>query len=248
MKEVSLDFINSMDALTLEQLDSVALMNRIDRKYVLKSNELQLLISEITSNYYVLQIDGHRMFTYENNYFDTKDLQFYFNHHNGYVHRIKVRSRKYVETNASFFEIKRKEKVDRTFKYREVLGDIINKISDSALKTVQSFTRKPTTELEMTLKNTFRRVTFVKKDFSERMTIDFNLIFEDDTDKVEMTNHYVLELKQSKSNSRSNISEILKKNNIREKSFSKYVFGIISLKKNIKKNNFLPLLKTLNKP
>ena len=61
----------------------------------------------------ILEIEGHRIFTYDNNYFDTKDLQFYFNHHNGYVHRIKVRSRKYVETNTSFFEIKRKAAISR---------------------------------------------------------------------------------------------------------------------------------------
>ena len=248
MNEEFMSFCWKMTPISLAELDSVALLDRIDRKYVLKREGLQLIINELQKEYKILEIEGHRIFTYENNYFDTKDLQFYFNHHNGYVHRIKVRSRKYVETNTSFFEIKRKEKIDRTFKYRESVDDILQTLSDVAKKTVQSFTRKSTEGLQLTLKNNFRRITFVKADFSERITLDFNLVFDDGVNIKELNDFFVLEIKQSKSNGRSNITEILKHSNIREKSFSKYVFGIISLKKDIRKNNFLPLLRTLNKP
>jgi hypothetical protein len=237
-----------MPAISLEELDAVALLDRIDRKYVIPFENLNLIIPELEKSYKVLDIDGNRIFTYKNNYFDTPDFQFYYNHHNGYVHRIKVRSRKYVETNSSFFEIKRKEKVDRTFKLREIVPDLVETVSPSAIQTVRDSTRKPVTELQLTLRNNFNRITFVKFDFSERITLDFNLEFEDDENKKFIQDFFVLEIKQSKSNGRSSITEILKKHNIREQGFSKYVYGMISLKKNIRKNNFLPLLRTLNKP
>lgn len=247
MKEQLQQFIQGMCPISLSELDSVVLLDRIDRKYVLNLSMLDIIFPEIEKTYKVLEIEGHRIFTYENNYFDTKDLLFYYNHHNGYVNRIKVRCRKYLETNTSFFEIKRKEKINRTIKYRESVNELLLKLDENTIKTVQRYFRKPIHELQMTLKNTFQRITFVKEDFSERMTLDFNLVF-DDNENVKQTNHFVvLEIKQLKSNGRSSIVDLLKKCNIRENSFSKYVFGIISLKKDVRKNNFLPLLKNLKK-
>lgn len=247
MKEQLQQLIQGMCPISLSELDSVVLLDRIDRKYVLNLSMLNIVFPEIEKSYKVLEIEGHRIFTYENNYFDTKDLQFYYNHHNGYVNRIKVRCRKYLETNTSFFEIKRKEKINRTIKYRESVNELLLKLDENTIKTVQRYFRKPIHELQMTLKNTFQRITFVKEDFSERMTLDFNLVF-DDNKNIKETNHFVvLEIKQLKSNGRSSIVDLLKKCNIRENSFSKYVFGIISLKKDVRKNNFLPLLKNLKK-
>lgn len=107
----NLNFLKSMKSISLAEMDSVALLNRIDNKYVLNEEQLALIVDSIAENYFVLEIDGHRVFTYENNYFDTKDLRFYYDHHNGYVNRIKVRSRKYLETNSSFFEIKKRKKL-----------------------------------------------------------------------------------------------------------------------------------------
>ena len=71
--------------------------------------------------------------------------------------------------------------------------------------------------------------------------------FSDDLKQKDFSDFYVVEIKQSKSNIRSVVTEVLKKNNIREQSFSKYIFGIIALKDNVRMNNFLPLIKKINK-
>ena len=242
-----MSFLNAMKTVSLAELDSVALLNRIDNKYVLSKQQLELILPVIQQNYSVLLIGNDKIFTYENNYFDTKDLQFYYDHHNGYTNRMKVRSRKYVETNTSFFEIKKKENIDRTSKTREKVDQLIAEIDNNKKETIQQLSRKPITDLTLTLNNKFNRITFVNNEQTERMTLDFNIHFSDDLNQKDFSDFYVVEIKQSKSNGRSVVTEILKKNNIREQSFSKYIFGIIALKDNVRMNNFLPLIKKINK-
>jgi hypothetical protein len=173
-------------------------------------------------------------------------LQFYYDHHNGYSNRLKVRSRKYLETNTSFFEVKQKQNVERTSKTRESVADLITDIDEHRQSNVQNLSRKPISDLSLILNNKFNRITFVNNSNSERMTLDFNIQFSDKTNTKSMSEFYVLEIKQSKSNCRSIITNALKKSNIREQSFSKYIFGVIALKSDIRKNNFLPILKKIN--
>jgi len=242
-----MSFLTAMNTVSLAELDSVALLNRIDNKYVLNKLQLELILPVIQQNYSVLLIGNDKIFTYENNYFDTKDFQFYYDHHNGYTNRMKVRSRKYIETNTSFFEIKKKENIDRTSKTREKVDQLIAEIDDSKKETIQQLSRKPIADLMLTLNNKFNRITFVNNEQTERMTLDFNIHFSDDLSQKDFSDFYVVEVKQSKSNGRSVVTEVLKKNNIREQSFSKYIFGIIALKDNVRMNNFLPLIKKINK-
>jgi VTC domain len=242
-----MSFLNAMNTVSLAELDTVALLNRIDNKYVLNLQQLKHVLPVVEQHYKVLEIESNKIFTYENNYFDTKDLQFYYDHHNGYANRMKVRSRKYVETDTSFFEIKKKENIDRTSKTREKIDQLISIIDENKKEAVQQLSRKPIADLSVILNNKFNRITFVNKELSERMTLDFNIHFSDEFNQKQFSDLYVLEIKQSKSNGRSIITELLKKNNIREQSFSKYIFGVIALKENIRMNNFLPLIKKINK-
>lgn len=241
-----MQFINAMKTVSLSELDSVALLNRIDNKYVLNKEQLQLVTPIIQANYKILQIDNHKIFTYENNYFDTKDLQFYYDHHNGYTNRMKVRSRRYVETNVSFFEIKKKQHINRTAKTRFKIDEIVATVDSAKSSSVQQLSRKTVGALELILNNKFNRITFVNNDNTERMTLDSNIHFSDEHREKTFSDFFVLEIKQSKSNGRSVITDFLKKNNVREQSFSKYIFGVIALKENIRKNNFLPIIKKIN--
>lgn len=127
------------------------------------------------------------------------------------------------------------------------LDDILTELDNEKSQTVRSFSRKSLDDLCVILNNRFNRVTFINKNFTERMTLDFNIQFSDNRKTKEFNKFYVLEIKQSKSSSRSPITEQLKKNNIREQSFSKYIFGVLSLNKNVRRNNFLPILKNIEK-
>ena len=62
-----LELIDSMNTVCLSELDQVALMNRIDNKYVLDAQQVALIIPLIQNHYKVLEIEKNKIFTYENN-------------------------------------------------------------------------------------------------------------------------------------------------------------------------------------
>lgn len=239
--------INSMNTVGLNELESVSLLNRMDSKYVVTFTQLDFIFQCLQNNYSILEIDSTRAFSYENNYFDTPNLLFYKDHHNGYANRLKVRSRKYVEANLSFFEIKKKENVNRTNKYREKIPEILTSLNDTRKQKVQSQTRKELDDLNLIIKNNFKRITLVDKNFTERVTIDTNLTFIDKIQEINFGGIAIIEVKQSKSNSKSELIKFLKKNNIREQSISKYIYGVMLLMPTIKKNKFLHIIKKINK-
>jgi len=238
--------VNQLESVSLQDLDSVSLLNRIDSKYTLPVSTLNEVVACLKDNYYVLEIDGKRVFTYENNYFDTPDLQFYRDHHNGYLSRMKVRCRRYVESDLSFFEIKKKEKINRTNKHRVTIEEMPDQLDEYQVKAVRDRSRKELRELELILKNNFNRITFVNRQFTERVTLDFNLMFQNDDRKIGLEEIVIFEVKQSKSDSSSAITTFFKQKNFKQQSFSKYVYGVINLKPSVKQNNFKPLIKTVS--
>ena len=62
--------IYSLQAIKLEELDSVSLLNRVDKKFTLPIPRLLELEECLKQNYQILEIDSNRAFRYENNYFD----------------------------------------------------------------------------------------------------------------------------------------------------------------------------------
>jgi hypothetical protein len=240
------EIISNLKSVSLTELECVSLQNRIDSKYLLSSSMLNNLLPFITENYKVLEIDDNRIFTYENNYFDTEDLLFYHEHHNGYLNRIKVRSRKYLETGSSFFEIKKKEKIERTNKIREKTEGLISVPNQDMIHKISLMSRKALNGIHKVLSNHFNRITFVNNAATERMTLDFNISFADENSEKKLEDIFVLEIKQSKCSEHSSINQIIRNNNIRQQGFSKYIYGVMLLKSGIKKNNFLPLLKKIN--
>ena len=66
----------------------------------------------------MLDIDGRRVFGYESTYFDTPDCEQYRAHRQGRRRRYKVRSRSYVDTGLSMFEVKTKGLRGATVKHR----------------------------------------------------------------------------------------------------------------------------------
>lgn len=238
--------IDTLNSVNLIDLDSVSLLNRVDSKYVVTLSQLEFVFKCLQTNYSILEIDGTRVFSYENNYFDTPNLLFYRDHHNGYVNRLKVRSRKYVEANLSFFEIKKKENIDRTNKYREKIPEILTSLNDVRKQKIQDFTRKEIDDVNLILQNNFKRITLVNKGFTERVTIDCNLTFIDNKQELNFGDIAIIEVKQSKSTQKSELTSFLKENTIREQSISKYIYGVMLLMPTIKKNKFLPIIKKIN--
>ncbi|MBP8066849.1 MAG: polyphosphate polymerase domain-containing protein [Flavobacterium sp.] len=237
----------ALKPVSIAEIENVALLNRVDRKFVLTEDELESIIPCLIDHYYILEINDIRIFSYENNYFDTPDLQFFRDHHNGYVNRIKVRTRKYVETDMCFFEIKKKEKVERTNKHRESVPEMFSDIDEERINMIQYYSNKNIKEIHLVLKNNFHRVTLVNNSFTERVTIDMDLHFINDKKDVDFGRIAIIEIKQDKGSTTSPLTMFLKQNTIRKQSISKYIYGVISLNESVKKNNFMPMIKKINK-
>jgi hypothetical protein len=238
--------LNKFESVTLKQLDSVKLQNRMDTKYILSKAQLALLLEGIKEEQFVLEIDNTRVFNYKTIYFDTPDFQFYKDHHNGCVNRIKVRSREYVESNLSFYEIKRKLFGTRTDKQRKIIPAIYQEVplADYNLIQYKRLNNKP---IEKKLTNHFKRITLTNNKFTERITIDLEIGFDNGKKQIQLSELVVIEVKQGKADVFSNTIQMLKKLRVHESSFSKYVIGVSLLEENIKHNNFKPILLKLNK-
>ena len=100
--------LNTFAPITLAEMKSVRLMNRVDTKFVTTVPRLLQLLEMAKGEYFVQEIDGERNSAYTTLYYDTPRLDMYIMHHNGCLGRQKVRVRQYVDSNLTFLEVKNK--------------------------------------------------------------------------------------------------------------------------------------------
>jgi len=240
------DVLNILDPISLKEMDSVKLMDRVDTKYVFSSSKLPLFLEAIKDSYRVLAVNEHRVINYQSLYFDTKDYELYRQHHCGWMNRYKVRFRKYVESNLNFFEIKFKSNKGRTVKKRISCRQIEEIISGNEREFLKGKTDLSAADLCAVMWTNYTRITLVNRYSPERVTIDSNLSFRNERAEKSIPRLAVAEVKQEKS-VKSPFGRLMKSNRIREGFISKYCFGISSLVEGVKKNNFKPRLIQLNK-
>jgi len=111
-------YLSTYDAISLGEMDGVALMHRVDTKFLINTKQLSELLLKAHDFYHVVQIQGERLTPYKTIYFDTSDAKMYNMHHNGKLNRVKVRTRSYVNSGISFLEIKKKNNKGKTTKNR----------------------------------------------------------------------------------------------------------------------------------
>lgn len=226
------------DPITLDEMDGVKLMNRIDTKFAFSVTELMKLLPQLTKNYRILEVQGTRTPSYESLYFDDLNFSFYKDHHNGKTNRFKVRIRKYVESNLFFLEVKHKNK-GRTDKKRIITDGFSQSLNENQNQFLHKYLLKGN-ELKPNMWNSFNRITLVNRHEEERLTLDFNLSFHWENEEYNFDNLVIAELKQSAVNRNSAFYELMKKSRIRPYRLSKYCIGAIELygKDNIKYNRF----------
>lgn len=240
----SLQLLENFSPISLDEMDSVRLMNRVDRKYALHQSQLPFLLRRLTPFYRILEIDGQRFFRYHTTYFDTPGLLLYQAHHNGWSNRIKIRCRQYVDSGKCFFEIKQKQMGNRTHKLRYAIDEPFKALNKEAQEAVrQQYQRRPLPQLGISLYNSFSRITLVSRELSERCTIDLDLKFQHpDGRQTAARDIAVVELKQARLNPLSPMIQALRAERIFPCSFSKYIYGLIGTRPALKHNAFKPLL------
>ena len=240
-----LDLINKFSPISLEEMNSVSLMKRTDTKFIINELELLTILKNSYTDYRVLEIDNNRVMSYSSLYFDTIDNEFYNHHHNGKNNRVKIRQRKYIESNLCFLEIKQKNGKGETNKSRIPISNFETDLSESSLGFITSVTDKDY-QLKPSLWNKFNRITLVNLESKERVTIDSNLSYKINETEKSYENLVVVEVKQERFNRASKIVKTLKSIRKNPYSISKYCIGMISLYNNIKYNRFKEKLIKIN--
>jgi hypothetical protein len=238
--------IHQFESISLDEMNSVALMKRTDTKFIVNISYLTSILKELQKSYRVLEIKDKRMMDYMSLYLDTPEFKFYHDHHNGRTNRTKIRQRKYVDSNLTFLEIKQKNGKGEIKKTRIKINDFEPDLSiaskDFIFKTThQNFELKPS------LWNNFKRITLVSLKDNERITIDLKLIYSRSLLKRKYKKLVVIEVKQSKFDRKSKIISVLKNFNNNPYSISKYCIGVTNLYPNLKSNLFKNKLLKINK-
>ena len=226
-------YLNWFNTVSLDEIEQVKLLNRVDVKYILSLEQTEQLFRELSNEYSVLEISSQKLGQYQTVYYDTQDLKMFHAHITGRYPRFKVRERSYSQNGIHFLEVKHKTLNGRTSKNRLQLNGN-NDLNDEANRDLVSNTPFHIEELHPTLNNRFNRVTLINKARTERLTFDFNLAFKssDGEETPVYENMVVMELKQNKQ-SESIIGKRMKKYNIRQCGMSKYCIGMFLLHKEL---------------
>lgn len=235
------DILSHYRPISLEEMDSVALMKRMDTKFVVPVHALLSILEELKNSYKILEINSNRLMTYNSTYFDTEDFNLYKDHHNQRKTRIKVRVREYLETNVRFIEIKRKSNKGITNKSRrKINGEDYHSASNAFTKEI---TQK-NLHLKKSMTNSFNRITLVNTELKERITMDTNIEFDN---ALWNKNLAIIELKQEKLKRMSPLYALLRKRHIKPLSVSKYCLGMSTIRPQLKKNNFKQIFRNIHK-
>ena len=256
------NILRSFEPISLAEMESVKLMNRIDTKYAVPLSVLPHILEAAQADYFAQEIVGRRIATYDTMYYDTETLDMYIRHHDRQLVRQKIRVRQYVDSDLTFLEIKRKNNKGRTKKKRIVVpGFDLSADTKSVLKhkrqpdepvTVAEFidskSRYVWSELSPHLSTRFHRITLVNKAKTERLTIDMDLVWENVITNETSTfpNLVIIELKRD-GNVPSRMTEIMLEQRIHPLKISKYCIGTALTSPNLKKNRFKNKIRKIEK-
>ena len=256
------DIISTFEPISLAQMESVKLMNRIDTKYAVPLAVLPAILEAAQADYFAQEIDGKRIATYDTMYYDTETLDMYIRHHDRQLVRQKIRVRQYVDSDLTFLEIKRKNNKGRTNKKRIVVpGFDINADTPSVLKhkkrpdeavTVESFidtkSRYLWSDITPHLWTKFHRITLVNKAKTERLTIDLDLVW-DNVVSGEVKTYpelVIIELKRD-GNVPSRMTDIMLSLRLKPLKISKYCIGTALTTPGLKRNRFKKKIRSIEK-
>lgn len=236
----------AFEPISLNEMDGVALLNRVDTKYVLRQSQLTAILPRLAAQYRILEIDGTRLNSYRTLYYDTPDFALYLQHHNGVRPRYKVRLREYLGSGLAYWEVKRKTNRGKTVKDRLVAEEFVA-LEGEVSEFIEAHTPLAARRLEPVLWNLFTRMTLVNTHLAERLTLDFAVGFSWGEHRVALPGIVVAEVKQSQRAQNSDFVRQMRALRIQPVQFSKYCTGVCLLYEGVKANRFKPRLRWLGK-
>ncbi len=242
--------LTQFEPITLDEMDSVRLMRRVDTKFVVPIGMLPSLLKSALDNYRMVEIGNRRDQPYETTYFDTNCYEMYRLHHNGKLNRFKIRMRSYKISGQEFLEVKRKNNRGETIKTRVAQngeGTSLGGKTNSVF--LSKYTPYKHEQLQPVLGNSFIRLTMVSKSLDERITIDYNLAFNNLKHENQLLAQglCIVEIKRSRDSSPSPFINTLTNLRINAMGFSKYCLGMAMLNTQVKHNLFMDRIRLVNK-
>lgn len=232
---------------SLNEMNKVKLMNRMDTKYWFHIKDLQSILNEVVNDYYILAIDSKTILPYSTTYFDTDRKSMFISQQNGKLNRYKIRKRTYLTSGVCFLETKFKSNKGRTIKERIPSNNQSILTSTAEGKFVQSTSPYFGSQLSPVLENNFSRIMLVSKNFDERCTIDFNLAFKTENTNIAIENLTIIEIKTGQNTLDSQMSKALNQFRIKSSGFSKYCIGTAITDNTVKRNSIKPKIRRLEK-
>ena len=237
--------LDGFERLSLDELGSVKLMNRMDTKYVVEAETAIRILRELPKDYMALEIAPQLYGQYRTMYYDTTDLKMLLAHITTRYPRYKVRKRSYLHNDMHYLEVKHKKMNGKTSKKRLPTDDE-NGLDDRFVATHTPFIAE---ELYPKLETRYNRIILVNRNRMERVTLDFELQFHsyDGVATQVFSNAAIVELKQERI-AQSAITGMLRNENIRPYGMSKYCVGMLLLNNNqsykMYKTKFVKFIKT----
>ena len=167
-------YLSQFNSISLQDMNSVSLMNRMDVKFLFKKSQLPILLSKLISNYNLLKIENKIIQDYKSLYFDTHNRSFYMAHHNRRVNRNKVRFREYVGSDLIFLEIKLKNNKGKTIKKRMRVDKIYKNLLPEHNVFIKNTINKDLILIAQHWIN-FKRITLVD-DETGKIVMKFSLV------------------------------------------------------------------------
>lgn len=248
--EIISQLARELPPITLDEMKSIRLMNRMDTKFVTNIPMLVKLLQLAKGNYYSQEVAGKRISPYQTTYWDDPQQHRMFHFHQcGHLPRTKVRVRTYVDSQHTFLEIKKKNNHGKTKKKRVAVPSLDAVIECHAGEEfLNELTGFRFGEIIPTLGNRFSRITLVNKAKTERLTIDFDLHFHNYETQIDadMDHIVIIELKRD-GREPSPILPLLRQLRIKPQGFSKYCIGSSVTNPDLRINRFKKRLIKINK-
>lgn len=247
-KSISTNLVlNNFRSIGLEEMNKAAFMKRIDHKFLLNQEQLEMIVPELSDSYSILEINNILNHNYESLYFDTPDLDMYISHHNKRLNRYKIRQRMYSTTGDTFLEIKYKNNRGYTKKTRIETKKMYELIPYKLFPFVTGNTPYLPFLLKPIIRNEFSRFTLTNRSRNQRITVDTAISFYSGNKELNLQNIAIIEVKSDKGAIDRNIFNLLKKQGVKPCSMSKYSIGLAMMQTNVKQNLFKQKIHQIDK-
>lgn len=242
------DILGMFDTVSLEEMKKVRLMNRTDTKYVADIDRIKNLLRLLVTDYRIQQIEGIVNLPYYTRYFDTEDVNMFYEHQRGKKNRQKIRIRIYEGSDTEpFVEIKTKNNKGRTDKKRVKM----DKGQDIGLyhAFLSSHSNYDPGSLVPQIENHFYRITLVNREMTERITIDTGLEFHNllTGKRVTFDKIGIIECKRDGRYNKSGLGDALRVLRIHPCGFSKYCMGMAVTNPDLRQNRIKQRLRMINR-